>query len=104
MSFIHQEFIEDLLICDKLIDFFKNNNNQWVLGKTGILGKTEKTKESVVNPKTKKSTDIPISISDIENNSLITSYVEELNKVAKNYIEKFDFCNKNIIIYVVSIL
>lgn len=94
MSFIHQEFIEDLLICDKLIDFFKNNNNQWVLGKTGILGKTEKTKESVVNPKTKKSTDIPISISDIENNSLITSYVEELNKVAKNYIEKFDFCNK----------
>lgn len=95
MNFIHQETISDLTVCDKLIDFFKNNDSNWVLGKTGVLSTTGVCgEESIVNSKIKKSTDMQIPISDIENNSLITSYVEELHKVAKNYIEKFNFCNK----------
>ena len=84
MSFIYQEFISNLTICDTLIELFKNNSNHW---KKGIC------KEGVY-PESKKSTDMTISIDAIESNKLIKSYFDELNSVAKNYIKQFDFCNK----------
>jgi hypothetical protein len=84
MSFIYQEFISDLTICDKLIELFKNNNNYWENGKC---------KEGVYS-EAKKSTDMSISINAIESNELIKSYVDELNNIVKHYIKQFNFSNE----------
>jgi hypothetical protein len=85
MNFIHQEFISDLTICDKLIELFKTNSNHWSLGKAG----------KILNPKVKKSTDMAISPNAISSNELVKFYIDELHRIAKNYIKNFNFCNKN---------
>ena len=84
MNFIHQEIISDLALCDKLIEYFKSNSNYWLPGKVN----------DIENCEVKKSTDVGLSTDLIHSNELIKSYVDELQQIAKNYIEKFNFCNK----------
>jgi hypothetical protein len=84
MNFIYQEFISDLSICDNLIQLFKENKNYWNQGRC----------KDGVHLELKKSTDMPISIEAIISNDIIKSYINELNNISKNYIKKYDFCNK----------
>jgi hypothetical protein len=85
MNFIHQEFISNLSACDNLIQLFKDNSTHWIEGKCN---------SNEVNLDTKKSTDMVISTDAITHNYVIKNYIDELNIIAKQYIDKYKYCNK----------
>ena len=84
MNFIHQEFISDLSICDKLIELFKNN----------IKHSAEGMCKGGINPEIKKSTDLSIPVHAVNQIDIVGKYINELIKISQNYIEKNKFCNE----------
>lgn len=81
MDFIHQEYLQDLSICDKLIDYHKNTLSKG----PGLIGIGNK-----IIPELKDSIDCAISHGDI-----LDEYNYQLQKIVDHYIEKFKFCNDN---------
>ena len=86
-QFIGQYYLEDLSICEKLIDYFNNNKSKQHLG---LIGNGE------VDLNIKKSTDISIFPSEffIEENSVILDYLKHLRKCIDLYIEDYPDCNE----------
>ena len=78
MNFIHQEYLEDLAICDKLIDYHKTTSDKG----PGLTG-------GIVD------VDVKDSIECLVPDYLLVEYSNQLQKVVDNYIAKFEFCNKN---------
>lgn len=83
MIFILSDYLEDLSICDELIELHKNSPNK----KKGAI--YNDSSEGHVDPKVKLSTDIAI-----ENNNLpITKrYTKELDRIVLKYAHRFKFC------------
>ena len=79
--FISQEFINDLSICDELVDYHKNSSL-----------KHPGTNLGVVNTSIKASTDVEINNNNI-NDDLIQRYFKELTIVCHKYIEKYEYSN-----------
>ena len=77
-EFLFWDYLEDLSICDRLIQFHKNSSEK----EPGCTG-------SGVNIEVKDSTDVVLS-----NDALAQEYLINLQKVTNKYIEKFPFCNK----------
>lgn len=75
-NFIHQQFLEDVSICDRIVEFYKANPNK-------EPGRTT----NGVDINCKDSTDC------IFNGDLFTKYSAELQIVVNSYIQKYSACN-----------
>jgi len=81
LSFIGQYVIDNVSICDDLIEYHKNSNLK-------TIGQTS----NGISPVDKISTDVAIDIND--NHKVVNSYLTELEKVCYKYIEQYKFCNE----------
>ena len=86
-SFIEGWFLEDLSICDRLIDFFENNDNK----KQGMIGTT-------LSHQCDKSIKDSIDLSDIQNyaetHECVQEYLNELESILNHYREIYSFCDQ----------
>ncbi len=83
-NFIHQQFVSDLSICDRLIEFHKNDADK----SPGEI--YNKSGDGIVNPSAKLSVD-----SRLEPDSpMLRDYAKYLQEVVDGYIEKFPWCNE----------
>jgi len=78
-NFIGQYILDDLTVCDKLIEFYKNSNNK-------IEGSTSKG----INKLIKDSTDV-----SIYNYNEIDFYLKYLANQINQYINEYQFCAAN---------
>ena len=79
MEFTLESYIEDISLCDRLIDFF-NNDRFSVINK--VSGRAYKNKE-------KKSTDLSIFAAEHINFPVIDEYVNQLVLLGKQYIDTY---------------
>jgi hypothetical protein len=88
MNFIKENLLDDLIICDQLIELYKNSDRKH----KGISGDA-----NLVQPKTKLSTDLSISPYDtqIANIDCIKNYFENLQRIVKGYTDEFEFCSQS---------
>lgn len=82
-NFIHEEFLEDISVCDKLIDYFERNPNK----REGSTYGT-KNNRATIDKKQKDSIDCSLELCDVR-----YEYTKNLKKIVENYIEKFPMCN-----------
>jgi len=78
-EFIHQQYLDDVNICDEIINYFENSPNKY---KGMVRG-------GAINKNAKDSTDCFLKTDDIESKN----YITQLQKVVDSYIEKFPRCN-----------
>ena len=91
MNFINETFLDDLSICDELINYFNESENKL----PGAIS-------TGVDEKLKKATEIKINLStDVVDNNCIFKYFESLKKCVSDYITKYPlsahFCNWEIL-------
>lgn len=80
MNFIQESTIKNLLVCDQLIDYFKNSKNT----KHGMVN-------SGINKNMKESVDLTIdAIEDL----VVVEYINELKNEVNKYIDNYPICNK----------
>ena len=84
-NFIGEFFIDDLSICDDLIDFFHNSEHS----KTEFKGRG--ITASGYDEKIKASTDLEIPLS--LNDGVLVRYLKELQKCAHKYADRFPACD-----------
>ena len=78
-NFIYETMLDDVSVCDKLIEYHKNNTEQ---KRRGITAGGEE-----LNTQGKVSTDVQVQFS---NNSAIQNYVEQLTRNGLHpYVEKY---------------
>jgi len=89
MNFIKEYIIDDINLCDEIINIHKNSNDK-KQGSCGKNGQIQLTK--------KKSTDVCI---DPNSNNLskkeiiiLEKYFKNLQSIMDKYIKEFNFCNK----------
>ena len=81
-QFIFGDFIEDVSLCDDLIEYFESPANQ---KKPGIIGaEVDKTK--------KDSTDLSIRPRCMQ--PQIVEYIRQLNIISEKYKEKYSWCHE----------
>ena len=79
-NFIFVKFMEDIEICDDLINYYKNSNNKF----TGTV--YNNTDDGIINTNYKSSTEVILNNCEIRNKYLIN-----LTKVLDSYVEKYYF-------------
>ena len=87
MNFIKEDFLDDLTICDQLINFHKNNNDKH----QGCSGKL-----NLVQSNIKSSTDLSINPYDtnIANIECMTKYFSNLQRILNKYANEYKFSNE----------
>lgn len=80
-TFIGGWFLDDITVCDILIDYHNNN-------KSVYQGRSYTNGESAINPEIKNSLDCYMDF-----NLNISNYRNQLQIVLESYIEKYPFCN-----------
>jgi hypothetical protein len=86
VDFIHQGYLNDLSLCDRLIQFHQMHPSK----KPGSIGrKTNGVEQQLVIPDIKASTDVVLTGAE----SITKEYDAALKVVVEEYIEKFFFCN-----------
>ena len=88
-NFIHTFQLSNLKICDDLIEYHKSNTEYKTQGKVGGGPNLSK-----VNEQSKKSTDV--CFLPQSNDIRIKQYFDHLQKAYFSYINKYEFCPKNI--------
>lgn len=83
-TFIKGWYIEDLSMCDGIIQYFNNNNNKRV----GTVHSAREQNKKVVNKTAKDSTDCELS-----ELFLRKEYIKNLQKCVDMYIDTFVYCN-----------
>jgi hypothetical protein len=76
MNFIHQEYLQDLSICDRIIEYHKNGKKF-----PGCLG------DGSIDTQHKDSTDCNLQ------GPLLREYAEQIRTIIQNYVNKFPECN-----------
>lgn len=76
-NFIHEQFLEDISLCDRIIEAHKNNQCKWQ-GTVGIGG---------VRPDVKDSMDSTLD------GVLLQEYATQLQNVIKKYVELYPSCD-----------
>jgi len=82
-DFIGRFFLNDLSVCDRLIEYYNQSPNKF----TGRIG-------SGVFKEAKDSTDVPVAVNSFWTVPVITDYLNELQKVCDQYIEMYPWCNR----------
>jgi hypothetical protein len=83
-NFIHGQYLEDEFLCDKIIDYFKSSPNKV----KGICYDDSK-KEYRIDINIKNSLDLTLT----PDSTLYNSYLNELQKVIDQYVNKFAYCS-----------
>jgi hypothetical protein len=78
-SFIEQYYLEDLSICDRLIEYFENSKEKNI-GKVGF---------NLVDKAIKDSTDVYLN-----DGNLASEYNLELQQAVNKYVSKYKFCGE----------
>lgn len=81
LSFIGQYVIDDVSVCDELIEYHKNSNLK-------TIGQTS----NGISPVEKISTDVTVDING--NHEVVNKYLTELEKVCNKYVDQYKFCNE----------
>jgi hypothetical protein len=81
-TFIRTEFLKDLTICDRLVEYYKNSDEK-AAGKI-----TDKDGNKVIDPSKKASTDVYLNESPIAH-----EYCNELQTILSHYTEEYKFSN-----------
>ena len=81
-TFIHQQYLSDLSLCDDIINLHKNSNNKGPGGFGTRAG-------PIINKKKKDSIDCLLPDGPVAN-----KYLELLFEVVNIYVDKFPWCNK----------
>lgn len=84
-SFIGSWFLDDLTVCDQIIDYFESNPNKQYIGRIGSNIQSEIENSTRI----KKSTDMQLDNS----RELYNRYCNQLKLVTEKYIRKFTFCD-----------
>lgn len=82
--FIWGDYLEDVSICDDLINFFESPVNQ-TKKQEGVIGVK-------IDKSLKDSTDLVVNIED--KNPVIIKYLKLLNGICEKYKEKYEWCHK----------
>jgi len=87
MDFIEEFYLDDLSICEKIIEFFETNPNQQ---HTGLVG------TGIIDTSVKNSLDISIHPSQLylNQNKVLVEYLTLLKKCVEKYIKKYPDCNE----------
>jgi prolyl 4-hydroxylase len=85
-NFILQEYLEDVSICDQLVDIHKLSDNK----RDGLHGVGE---EKNVNSQVKLSTDVTFYPKEIASNNVLKKYFDQLQNIVHIYIKKYPLCN-----------
>ena len=83
-NFIHEQFLEDVSLCDRIIEAHKNTDLKW-------QGKVNIGVDTVSTPGV--DTSIKDSIDSKLDGDLLQEYSVHLRNVANNYIKLFPSCN-----------
>jgi hypothetical protein len=83
-SFIGASYIQDLSVCDEIIDYFDTHPERFSSGKLG---------GNKVDESCKKSTDMDF---DTISASLTQRYYDNLGGVLREYCEQYEHCDKNV--------
>ena len=85
MNFIKEYFLDDLSICDELINLHTNSDKK-AQGHSG----------GIIQPNIKKSTDISLNPYDvnISNIDFVKKYFNNLQEITNKYIKEYYFCNE----------
>ena len=87
--FIHEDYITDLEICDKLVKWFHSNKKFHGPGK---LGWTDG--KAVIDIKRKQSTDFSFDLAKgVQKVQVISDYVIELQTMLGRYLQLYAFAN-----------
>jgi hypothetical protein len=81
-NFILQEYLQDISICDKLIDIHKLSDNK-INGFVGVEPNIQ------VNPSIKLSTDVLVYPKDILLNNVIKNYFDQLQNILEVYKKQY---------------
>lgn len=84
-TFILQEYLQDLFICDDLIELHKNNKNKY----DGTIGS-----DSKLDYKLKKSTETLYTFDDFIKNKSCIKYIKELQNIVNKYTDKYIYSAK----------
>ena len=93
-NFIFTDYVQDISVCDRLIDFHTNNQD---MVKPGCVSRDGQSK---VVPDVKESLDCSINIEHVlknENNKydiLLDYFHNNLKPISDKYIERFPYCNE----------
>lgn len=83
--FIHQGFLNDLSLCDGLIDYHSVSET-----KPGIVGRKEHGEvKAIVDTAIKDSMDCVLNPSD----AIAQAYIQQLQVLVEEYIKEYKFCN-----------
>ena len=82
-NFILQQYIQDISLCDKLIDYHKQNTEFKRPGYSHDVV----TKKSIINKDVKDSIDV--GFFNTSNNPTIQNYFSELDIIVKKYVTKY---------------
>jgi len=94
MNFIKESFLDDLSICDELIELYKTSNNKHA----GYLG------GKFINPNVKLSTDLSFNPLDssIKNIKVFQKYFMRLQSILQDYIKEYTFSNQGNPFYIID--
>lgn len=84
-GFVLEQSIQDISLCDEIIEFFKNNPKK-VYGRVGNV----KTNTIEVVPEIKLSTDCALN----DNKELLMKYYDQLKLVADTYVDFFKYSDE----------
>ena len=88
-NFIHEDYITDLKICDKLIKWFHSNKKFHGPGKLG-----DADGKIIVDIKKKQSTDFSFDLAKgVQKVQVISDYVIELQTMLGRYLQLYAFAN-----------
>jgi len=86
------EFLQDKTVCDKLIDFYHNNQELVYEGRVSQDGINRAVKKDI-----KESFDLSVPINTVLNDSKFTVFNEFLNQlkqISQNYVKHFPYCDQ----------
>ena len=83
-NFIRSWFLDDLSLCDKIVEYYKTSNK-----KEPGLTYSNFYNQHVVDTDVKDSIDVKISVDE----EISKLYTNELKKIIDNYTKEFSFCS-----------
>lgn len=89
MNFIHEQFVEDTSLADKVVDYF-HSNPEGRAKRDGIFKKSHGDAENYTNDLIKKSTDMLVTS---DGHETIFEFLKQLQIVLDEYIKIYPFCN-----------
>lgn len=89
-NFILQKTMDDVSLCDEIIEYFKSSDNKEP-GK--IYSTPNRSNVSVVDTNEKRSTDVAIYEKHVAGSDTLKRYIAELQKTVDLYNETYPFAN-----------